>query len=291
MKCVTSALLLLVATVPSLAQTKVTFDKFKNSTHFMTAETRTSKVALSDGKDVSVLIHRMGMVIGFICEGQVDSCIPHGVELLFVAHTSSWEMNGRNEVNFLIDGKPETAGKASWDGQVLDADDLLEYNDVIVSQELLTQLAGARSVDVQIGAFQFSLTDSNLSAIKDIATHAGWLTGQFKKSLIENIEAGKTSPASAARLAEDGHVLSQQEAVDLVHKGQASRAAVITYPQGAEVYIDGNMAGVTPLAFVLVKRDNPRLVTIKLSGYKTVEKTFVPDGNSIPIGITLVKAE
>jgi len=35
--------------------------------------------------------------------------------------------------------------------------------------------------------------------------------------------------------------------------------------------------------------DAPRTVTIKLDGYKAVEKTFIPDGKTIPIGLTLEK--
>ena len=57
------------------------------------------------------------------------------------------------------------------------------------------------------------------------------------------------------------------------------------------MYVDGNKAGVTPIAFVLIKRDNPRVLTIKLAGYKTVEKTLVPDGKNIPISITLEKEQ
>jgi hypothetical protein len=63
----------------------------------------------------------------------------------------------------------------------------------------------------------------------------------------------------------------------------------MTSPAGAEVYIDGNKSGVTPEAFVLIKRDNPRVLTVKLAGYKTVEKTLIPDGKNIPISITLEK--
>jgi hypothetical protein len=50
-------------------------------------------------------------------------------------------------VNFLIDGKPATAGKTDWDGQVLEADNLVEYNDTTISPELLTKLAEAKTVD------------------------------------------------------------------------------------------------------------------------------------------------
>jgi hypothetical protein len=44
------------------------------------------------------------------------------------------------------------------------------------------------------------------------------------------------------------------------------------------------------VAFVLLKQgDTPRKVTIKMTGYKTVEKAVVPDGKTIPIGLTLEK--
>lgn len=75
----------------------------------------------------------------------------------------------------------------------------------------------------------------------------------------------------------------------LIEKGQASKTEIITSPEGAEVYLDGNKAGVTPLEFVLIKRDNPRVITIKLPGYKTVEKTLVPNGKNIPVAVSLEK--
>ena len=106
----------------------------------------------------------------------------------------------------------------------------------------------------------------------------------------QNSEAAKTSPAAAAAMATTGHAWTPQELAALVAKGQASRCAVITNPPGAEVYIDGNKGGVAPLVFILVKQgDTPRTVTIKMAGYKTVEKQFVPDGKIIPISVTLEK--
>jgi hypothetical protein len=75
-----------------------------------------------------------------------------------------------------------------------------------------------------------------------------------------------------------------------IEAGEASKTEVITSPECAEVYIDGNKAGVTPLVFVLIRRDNPRALTIKLPGYKTVEMTLVPDGKNIPIVISLKRA-
>jgi hypothetical protein len=117
----------------------------------------------------------------------------------------------------------------------------------------------------------------------------GWLPEAIKRPLLENSEASKASPAAAAQLAQDGHINTPQEMAQLVESGKASKTAVITVPAGAEVYVDGNRLGVTPVVFVLIKREEPRAVTVKLTGYKTVEKTLVPDGKNIPIAITLEK--
>jgi hypothetical protein len=105
-----------------------------------------------------------------------------------------------------------------------------------------------------------------------------------------NSEAFKSSPAAAAALANVGHVLTPEEIEALVQKGQASKCAVVTVPPGAEVEIDGNKAGTSPFAVVLLRQgDKPRRLTIRLSGYKTVEKEVLPDGKVIPIAVTLEK--
>jgi len=110
------------------------------------------------------------------------------------------------------------------------------------------------------------------------------------EQVVANSEAAKGSPAAAAGLANVGHALSPQELADLVRRGQASQCAIVTVPPGADVEIDGNRAGVSPLVFVLLKQgDTERTITIKMSGYKTVEKKVVPDGKTIPIGLTLEK--
>jgi hypothetical protein len=109
--------------------------------------------------------------------------------------------------------------------------------------------------------------------------------------LIENSVASKASPAAVAQLAPGEPACTPQEMAQLIKTGHASKTAVITTPEGAEVYIDGNKAGVTPLEFVLIKRDGPRVLIIKLPGYKTFEKTLVPDGKVILIGTSLVKEQ
>jgi hypothetical protein len=65
---------------------------------------------------------------------------------------------------------------------------------------------------------------------------------------------------------------------------------IVTEPAGAEVYIDGLKAAVTPLVFVLLKQgDTPRTIEIRLNGYRTIEKHLVPDGRLITIQSTLEK--
>lgn len=110
------------------------------------------------------------------------------------------------------------------------------------------------------------------------------------KEIIANSEAAKASPAAAASLGNVGHVLSPQELEELVQKGQASKCAVVTIPPGADIEVDGNKLGVSPLAFVLLKRgETPRTITVRKDGYKAVEKKVVPDGKTIPIGLTMEK--
>ncbi len=112
----------------------------------------------------------------------------------------------------------------------------------------------------------------------------------MRQTIVANSDAGKYSPAAAAALADVGHIPTPEELVALVQAGQASRCAVITDPPGAEIDIDGNKMGISPMVFVLRKKgDTPRVITIKMSGYNTVVKKVVPDGKTIPIGLTLEK--
>jgi hypothetical protein len=171
------ALLSFALSSSGYAQTTVKFDKFKNTTQIMASQTLAGHVTFDNGtRDASLLIQAMNVIVGFACEGQVESCHPSSIELLFIATTSDWHMSGGGQVNLLIDGKPASAGKASWDGQVLGADDLREYLDTNISPELLIKLAKAKTVDVQIGLFDFSLTDKNFAALKDVTTHVVSIT-------------------------------------------------------------------------------------------------------------------
>jgi ketosteroid isomerase-like protein len=79
-----------------------------------------------------------------------------------------------------------------------------------------------------------------------------------------------------------------EELDELVRNGEASHCKVVTNPPGAEVYIDGNKGGESPVDLVVLKRgDTPRTITIRMTGYKTVEKQVFPNGKTIPIALTL----
>jgi hypothetical protein len=114
-------------------------------------------------------------------------------------------------------------------------------------------------------------------------------TQDIAEQVKNNSEAGKSSPAAAAAMAIDGKQSTPQQMADLVAQGNASRCAIVTTPAGAEVFIDGNKGGITPFIFVLIKRDKPRIISIKMSGYKTVDKEIDPDGKTVPISLVLEK--
>lgn len=121
-------------------------------------------------------------------------------------------------------------------------------------------------------------------------TSAGTSLESLKQTITANSEATKSSPAAAASLARVGRLYTPQELADLVQKGQASKLAVVTDPPEAEIDVDGNKGGISPLVIMLLKyEDTPRVITIKMNGYKAVEKSVVPAGKVIPIGLTLEK--
>lgn len=84
--------------------------------------------------------------------------------------------------------------------------------------------------------------------------------------------------------------ISAEEIARLVKVGAASQCSVITNPPGAEIDIDGKTVGKSPMVFVLLKRgETPRIITLKLPGYKAIVKKTIPDGSMIPLTLTLEK--
>ena len=113
------------------------------------------------------------------------------------------------------------------------------------------------------------------------------LPESVKEAIITNSKEAMSSPAAHAAGAQ---TLTPQEMLTMTQEGQASRCGVYTVPPGAEIDIDGKKAGISPMGFLLLRKGTtPRVVTIKMSGYKTVEKKVVPDGKTISIGLVLEK--
>jgi hypothetical protein len=152
------------------AQTQGKFDPFRNVTHFSTRMTGTGGVKL-DGHRTFFLFREMLMGLTFDCPGPAIGCIPPAVNLAFTARTTEWTMQGSHPVDLLIDGAPEHLGNAAWDGHVFAGDDLEEYNDVLISPAVLRKMAAAKSIEVQIGVVEFSLSKANMSSIRDAAAH------------------------------------------------------------------------------------------------------------------------
>lgn len=107
-------------------------------------------------------------------------------------------------------------------------------------------------------------------------------------STVNRVAPEEMSPATKAAIAIYGHPLTKDEVEQRIKAGQESRLAITTEPLGAQVYIDGNLAGVTPLHGTLGRRGNSnRLIEIKKEGYKTVEKQYIPDGKDIDVSVLL----
>ncbi len=172
--------------------------------------------------------------------------------------------------------------------------DYLEYH--LVEKKFLVSMEGGSKGQFGVSAAgatagTYGHTEAeNRQILKDFVELLKQGQARMLSGLEGNSEAAKGSPAAAAGLANVGRALTPQELADLAQEGQASTCAIVTVPPGAGVEIDGNKGGVTPLVFFLLKQgDTPRTITIRMDGYKTVEKKVVPDGKPITIGLTLEK--
>ncbi len=105
--------------------------------------------------------------------------------------------------------------------------------------------------------------------------------------MIDNSQAAKDSPA--AQLHQPGDPSTPEELADWIKNGKASRCAIASVPPGAEIYLDGLRLGVAPIVFGLLKRDVPRIIVIRMAGYRVIEKRVIPDGQAIILGVNLEK--
>ncbi len=105
------------------------------------------------------------------------------------------------------------------------------------------------------------------------------------RAAVEQFHA-RARRTSAGQGAERRH-LTESDLNKLVEQRKASYISLSTGPNMAEVYVDGEKIGSTPIDFVLLKHDDPRVITIKRTGFKTVERTLHPDGNDVVLSIAL----
>jgi hypothetical protein len=107
------------------------------------------------------------------------------------------------------------------------------------------------------------------------------------QKVTENSQAAINSPAAQRR--QPGDPSTPEELEDWIKNGKASRCAIASVPPGAEIYLDGFTVGVAPIVFVLLKRDAPRIIEIRMAGYRLIEKRVIPDGQPIILGVDLEK--
>ena len=208
---------------------------------------------------------------------KMDSSYAFG-EATYGGEGSSMTLDGRGESHFNFYGWTRPGFLIRWTSSSYESwDDMAERDNSVFG-------------GLSIGPLAVEKVTFTFVPVLSAASQPQVLPEATKQAIVTNSEAAKSSPAAAAELATTGHMPTAEELAAEVQAGEASRCAVITDPPGAEIDVDGNKAGVSPMAFVLLKHgDTPRVITIKMSGFKTVEMRVVPDGKTIPIGLTLEK--
>ena len=78
-----------------------------------------------------------------------------------------------------------------------------------------------------------------------------------------------------------------EQKMALIKVGEASLCRIRTYPEGANVDVDGKLLGHTPLSIVLLKGVNARDVFLYMTGYKVAHRAVQPNGSTLAITVTL----
>lgn len=179
--------------VVSGQQVESSFDKFNQHTHYRVDTGNVGPASLSNGERIIPLIFsRVTLIAAFDCPGQSESCVPGVAELVVSAHTTSWLLSDNRQGVALVDGRRLDLGAASWDGRVLEADDLVEYLDFNISPATLAKIANASEVSIQLGGLiDFDLLPENLLALRNLSQHL--ITGD---SPADAAEANKVTAAT-----------------------------------------------------------------------------------------------
>lgn len=166
MKCLALVLVLVTGSLSPAQNVKSSYDKFKDLTNV-----ETEKYSIGWAKNYRILVPEMEMVAVMQCPGKRAVCGPRNVGLIFIAHTSDWQMSRHTQGILLIDGQRAPLGAASYDGQVLSVDDLREYISFNIKPSLVKQLARAKKVELQLGNYEFDIPYDNLGVFEELGRH------------------------------------------------------------------------------------------------------------------------
>jgi hypothetical protein len=112
------------------------------------------------------------------------------------------------------------------------------------------------------------------------------VTDKDKQAFMDALKAN-TKASLESEAAKSAGPATQQELLQKVKDGTASKTVMNSTPSGATLYIDGKEAGKLPMAFFLMKKDKPRTLTVKLEGYEDWSQNVVPDGKDLLFTTTL----
>jgi hypothetical protein len=83
-------------------------------------------------------------------------------------------------------------------------------------------------------------------------------------------------------------VLTAAQKIALIEAGRASLVLITTHPAGATVDVDGHRIGVSPIRFVLLKRDSgARTIDIYKDGYEVISRLVAPTRSTFQVNETL----
>ena len=120
---------------------------------------------------------------------------------------------------------------------------------------------------------------SNLGEVQ-IIDSPGAVAGGYSH---QQDQVGPGRATTNASLEEEATPEATRRLMPLVSERKASIVTVVSTPAGANVALDGRLLGQSPLVFVMVKKDQPRSLTLSMLGYVPMEYTLAPNGSYLPI--------
>lgn len=99
----------------------------------------------------------------------VDPVAPETVIFGFTSRTISWRFLKFHDLKLLIDGSLMDLGNAKHAGDVLSGG-VRESMDLHIDVSVLSKIANAKKIEVQLGTAEFALADEHLEAMRDFAS-------------------------------------------------------------------------------------------------------------------------